>query len=97
MANIQIVRLVTGEELICEVSQEGSTINLKNVGILIPTQQNSLGIAPFMQYSDAKDGFDIQSNMIMFAVAPVKGLKDQYNEMFNPSSIITPEEKKIII
>jgi hypothetical protein len=96
MDNIQIVRLSTGEELMAEVSQEGNTINLKNVGILIPTQQNSLGIAPFMAYSEAKEGFDIQSNFIMFAVPPVQGLLDQYNEMFNPSKIITPDKKIIV-
>ena len=90
--NIKIVRLTTGEELICDVKvrSERSTdqVILKDVAILIPTQQNQLGLAPFMAYSDAKDGFHTTMNSIMFIVEPQAELKNQYQKMF--SKIITP-------
>jgi hypothetical protein len=97
MSEVKIVRLSTGEELICEVhSVEGAKV-LKDVAILIPTQQNSLGLAPFMAYSEAKNGMTVATNFIMFMVDPVEGLLQQYKQMFKPNSIITPGEKKIII
>ena len=87
--NIKIVRLTTGEELICDVKVNGTMdVILKDVAILIPTQQNQLGLAPFMAYSDAKDGFHTTMNSIMFIVEPQAELKNQYQKMF--SKIITP-------
>lgn len=87
--NIKIVRLTTGEELICDAKvNSADQVILKDVAILIPTQQNQLGLAPFMAYSDAKDGFHTTMNSIMFIVEPQAELKNQYQKMF--SKIITP-------
>lgn len=97
MSDIKIVRLSTGEELICEVhSVEGrlDLKTLKDIAILIPTQQNSLGLAPFMAYSNAPKGMTVATNFIMFMVDPVEDLKKQYQSMF--SKVITPTQKIII-
>jgi len=98
MSYIKIVRLATGEELICELSGGPdfcqANFTLKDVAILIPTQENSLGLAPFMAYSEAPKGMTIASNFVMFVVDPVDGLKKQYQQMF--SKVITPDKKIII-
>lgn len=95
--NIKIVRLSTGEELIATIGDSFNTgvVNLVDVAILIPTQQNSLGLAPFMAYSNAKEGLEVPRSFVMFMADPVDGLKKQYQNMF--SRIITPTEQKIII
>ena len=96
MANIKIVRISTGEELIADVKEADGKIVLTDVAILIPTQQNQLGLAPFMAYSDASKGFDINTSMVMFIVDPIQDLQNQYQQMF--SKIVTPSnEKKIIM
>ena len=69
-------------------------MTLSDVAILIPTEANSLGLAPFMAYSDAKDGMEIPRSYVMFMVDPVETLKKQYQTMF--SKIITNESKLII-
>jgi hypothetical protein len=94
MSEIKIVRLATGEELLATVSGGPDQYTLTDVAILIPTQENSLGLAPFMAYSDAPKGMTIASNFVMFIVDPVEGLKKQYQSMF--SKVITPESKIII-
>lgn len=99
MSDIKIVRLVTGEELICEVKSVEGRLDLKvlvDVAILIPTQQNSLGLAPFMAYSDVKDGMTVETRFIMFMVDPVSELKSQYSSMFSKSNLLVPERKIII-
>ena len=96
--NIKIVRLSTGEELIATIGDSFNTevVNLVDVAILIPTQQNSLGLAPFMAYSDARNGMEVPRSFVMFMVDPVDGLKKQYQNMF--SKIITPTNPlKLII
>lgn len=94
MSDIKIVRLSTGEELLCEVSGGPESYTLKDVAILIPTQQNSLGLAPFMAYSDAPHGMTVPGSFVMFMVDPVADLKKQYQTMF--SKIITQESKLIL-
>lgn len=94
MSNIKIVRLSTGEELIADVKETDAGLNLKDVAILIPTQQNSLGLAPFMAYSDAASGMDVDKQFVMFSVDPVQDLKNQYQQMFN--KVLTPESKIIV-
>lgn len=98
MSNVKIVRLSTGEELIATVNESIGSKNfrLSDVAILIPTQSNSLGLVPFMAYSNASDGgFEISPTFVMFMVDPVDGLKQQYQNMF--SKIITPGEQKIVV
>ncbi len=95
MSDIKIVRISTGEELLCTVdSSSKEHLKLTDVAILIPTQSNSLGLAPFMAYSDAKDGMEIPRSYVMFVVDPVEDLKKQYQAMF--SKIITKDSKLII-
>ena len=93
---IKIVRLVTGEELLCTVSSDlnKAVYTLTDVAILIPTEANSLGLAPFMGYStayDSKEGMDVEDKFIMFIVDPVETLKKQYQTMF--AKILTPPSK----
>lgn len=95
MSDIKIVRISTGEELLCTVdSSNKDHLTLSDVAILIPTEANSLGLAPFMAYSDAKDGMEIPRSYVMFMVDPVETLKKQYQTMF--SKIITNDSKLII-
>lgn len=95
MSNIKIVRLTTGEELICDVTvRNKEQVILKDVAILIPTQQNQLGLAPFMAYSDAKDGLHTKMDSVMFIVEPVNELKNQYQQMF--SKVITPTSNLVV-
>lgn len=94
MSDIKVVRLSTGEELICDVKfADNEVVQLSDIAILIPTQENSLGLAPFMAYTDASDGIAMQGKDIMFMCNPVDGLKQQYQTMFG--KIATPSQKII--
>ena len=99
-SEIKILRLSTGEELITTViktentSTRGTLYHLTDTAILIPTEANQLGLAPFMAYSTAmRDGFTIAEKDIMFLVDPVDDLKTQYQNMF--SKIMTPNSQVI--
>lgn len=85
--SIKIVRLSTGEELLATVAVGPAGTKLSDVAILIPTQQNSLGLAPFLAYGKF-DSITLQDKDVMFMVDPVDDLKNQYQTMF--SKIVTP-------
>ncbi len=88
MSDIQIVRLTSGEELIADVTIQTDGYLLSDVAILIPTQQNQLGLAPFMAYGVPKDGIFFKNEHTMFLIEPVDGLRQQYQTMFG--KVITP-------
>ena len=88
MSNIQITRLSTGEELISSVEKQSDGYLLKDIAILIPTQANQLGLAPFMAYGVTTSGIYLKDKDIMFIIDPIDGLREQYQSMFN--QVITP-------
>ena len=93
MSNIQIVRLTSGEELIAEVTTQTDGYLLNDIAILIPTQANQLGLAPFMGYGVVSEGIFFKNEHVMFIINPIDPLRQQYQEMF--SKVIMPPTKII--
>lgn len=95
---IKLIRLRSGEELIAKIAKtsDESIVTLKDVTILIPTQSNSLGLAPFMPYTKIEEsGVDIPMSEIIFTLDPVDELLNRYKEIHG--SLITPPEKRVIL
>jgi hypothetical protein len=96
MSNIKLFRLNSGEELIGAVTIKGDgDYFVKDITVLIPTQANSLGLAPFMPYSQIPEtGITFKEKDVMFFTEPVEELASKYREMY--TKIVTPAQKKII-
>jgi hypothetical protein len=93
--SIQIVRLNSGEELLCHTeSTPNGYYNLTDVAILIPTREKSIGLMPFMPYSKASESMSIKTDFIAFITDPVEGLIEQHQQMF--SRIITRNSKIVL-
>lgn len=90
MDNIKLVRLVTGEELLCEITDniEKDGYDLKNILIVMVADANKLGFAPYMPYTEAENGLHISGRHIMFIVDAKEELVNQYKQVYN--KIITP-------
>lgn len=100
MSDIKVVRLNSGEELICEVvdyvDSDAGNVTLRDIAILIPTEQNSLGLAPYMSYTMANvDGITVRKTDILFMARPIDGLLNKYQGMF--SKIMTPPESLLTV
>lgn len=94
MSDPKIVRLVTGEELLCEIAKTNAThITVKDPLIIIPTNDGKIQFLPYMAYADFKT-LPIRVEDIMFVVNPSTPLADKYLEAMtgivtNNSKIIT--------
>ena len=89
MNNIKIVRLQSGEEIICQLNVIGNTYYLVDPCIIIPTGKNNIGIARWMPYTLARrNATQIASKFVLFVVDPVQALADNYIKM--TSSIVIP-------
>ena len=96
MKNIQLLRLSSGEELIADVDLNGidtDTVILKDAICLIPAGEGKIGFMPFMPYTKASEGLEIDMKWIMFMVDPVDQMVDQHR---NATSEIELPDNKII-
>ena len=94
--NIQLLRLSSGEELIADVDLNGidtDTVIVKDAIVLIPAGEGKIGFMPFMPYTKASDGVEIDMKWIMFMVDPVDEMVEQHRQA---TSEIALPEKKII-
>lgn len=94
MNDVKIVRLTSGEELLCTIVDETQTeITIEDPTIIIPTQDRNIGLAPWLPYAEA-DKVTIRRDSVMFIVAPVGQLAEQYRSIH--SKIITPSQKIVM-
>mgnify|MGYP003636332364 CR=1 FL=1 len=92
---LQIVRLTTGEELVCEVTEfPEHQVQLSDVAIIIPTE-GGIGMMYFMPYADLGEGIVIDASHVMWATTPNEELAARWKTMFK--KILTPTTTKIII
>jgi len=99
MANIRIIKLVTGEELLGDVTDQGLAYSIKNAVIvaLVPSranpQQPSVGLAPWMPYAE-NDPVVIPKQHVVYDAKPVKEMINNYNSIFG--GIITPPKTLLV-
>ena len=101
--NIKIVKLITGEEVICEYKEEENIIILENP-IIIATVPSEEGIIiamtfPWMLVSD-ESTFKLNKNHILCSVNPSEELSNQYSSQFGSGIVIahdTPDVSDIIL
>jgi len=92
--NIRIIRLTTGEEIICKAevasSKDGGGWLIKDALLLVPVSLQNLSMIPWLAYAEIpEDGIHIPEKIVAFSVLPQKRLKGEYDKAF--SKIITPD------
>ena len=86
----RIVRLSSGEEVICKTQTDGETTKIKNPAILMPMGGGQLGMMPWMPYADYKE-LELDNKFIMFTIKAQTELMNQYNEQFG-SGLVVPDK-----
>lgn len=101
MKNIKVIKLATGEDIVCEVTNESAfEYIVKNPlrVVMVPSKMANAGpqvaLAPFSPYVLWNDGVGIKTAQIVFDAPAVPELQDEYNAVF--SSVLTPAKKSLI-
>jgi hypothetical protein len=91
MNDIKLVRLSTGEELITKLKSEtDESYTLSKPAILIPAGKDQLAFGQWLPYADIKDGIEISKDYVVFVVAPMDEMAQQYDQAFG-SGLIVPK------
>jgi len=84
---VRIVRLSSGEEILCKCETNESSTTIKNPAILMPMGGGQLGMMEWMPYADYKE-LDIDNKFVMFVIKPQLELLNQYNESIGSGLVI---------
>ena len=96
MSEVKIIRLTTGEEVLCKAEKTDTGWKAKNAALIVPTGQGAIGLMPWMPYTTAfEEGFEIREQDVMFVLQPQEELLDEYNDVFG-SGLIVPKKEKVI-
>jgi len=87
--NIKIVKLVNGDEIICDLEETKTKLKVKKP-LLLAFQENRLVFVPFMQYTSAMEGFELLPTNALFVTDPVDSLINDYQ--MATSQIVTPPQ-----
>jgi hypothetical protein len=93
--NLKLIRLISGEEIICELTEQESSYTLTNAFVLIPGGEGKIAFMPFMPYSTGSDtGVTIKDTHVLFVTEPVEELAAQIKTQLGvvESGIIMPEQ-----
>jgi hypothetical protein len=101
--NIQGIKLVTGEEVIADVSvnsqgqlQLKNAVQLRMVPPKVPGASPQMGFVPFPTFSQQKKDeiVVVEPLHVVYNYTPASDISDNYNQMFG-SGIITPPSQII--
>jgi hypothetical protein len=90
MTDIKLVRLVTGEEILCKCQNTPTGVMIKEPMILVPMGQGKLGFAKWLPYANTDDGVQVSSDNVMFILDPDVELKNQYSSASSGLVLPTP-------
>jgi hypothetical protein len=91
---IQVVGLVTGEQILAKVDEKKTGLILKTPIILLPAGKGELGMAPWLPYSEQAEGILVRWNAIAWNVDAKPELANHYNTTFI-NGIVTPTPAEV--
>lgn len=99
MIEVKLFRIATGEEVIAElISEDDNFVTLKNGLVVLPSPDGRVGFAPWASVIDRSiPDLCIAKTHIIYVAEVDPTVKKKYNEVYGGSTIVTPEEKKLIL
>jgi hypothetical protein len=94
MSNIQAVKLVSGEELVVEITNEdGASITFKNPVACVMQRSEKGPMLGFMPWMQAADGpFTVNRDKIVTIANVADEVKNGYNNIFGAGIVVPPKD-----
>lgn len=96
MSEVQAIKLVSGEELVVEITDENdSSVTFKNpvASVLQRSQQTGGAALGFMPWMHAANGpFTIDKSKIICVAEVADEVKNGYNQIFGAGIVVPPKQ-----
>ena len=96
MSEVKIVRLCTGEEVLCKAEKTDDGWMLNKASLIVPADRaGSIGLMGWMPYTKAYDtGIEVKDKDVMFVSEPHEELYNEYNQAFG-SGLVVPKTPQV--
>lgn len=99
MANLRIIKLITGEEIVGDIEIKDASVRIENpcvIGIaMAPNGKATLQMQPMLIFSEQKV-VELQLSHVIYNVSVAQEIQNKYNEIYG-SGIVMPKKQSIII
>ena len=96
MADVKLIRMHSGEDVVAELITYGDTYTtFKNAIVAIPTSQGQLGFAPWAPIlNKTQNEIDVKNEFIVFIAEVDEDVANQHKSMYG--GVITKQSKLIV-
>ena len=96
MSEVKILRLTTGEEVLCKAEKTDEGWKAVKPALVIPVGKGQIGLMGWMPYTKVfENGIEIRDEHVMFISEAQEELLDEYNEIFGSGLIVPKKELKL--
>ena len=80
MENTQtlIMRMKTGEDVLCRATKTDAGWNVKDPMALVPTPDGRLAFIGWMPFAETKDGIDLPADFVLLTLKAMPEIETQY-------------------
>lgn len=93
--NVKLVKLSSGEEFICDLTEEENVILATNAISPIPNNNGTVGFIPWAPLIKKGTPVTVDRKWVIYIEEPAEEIVEQYEKMYSP--IETPPSKKLIL
>lgn len=86
--NVRLVRLITGEMLLADTTDNGSTLTLKKPAWIAQVKPGEFALVPWLPLSK-EESVTIDSSKFIYCVEPETGILNEYSTAFG-SGLVMP-------
>lgn len=90
--SVKIIRLISGEEIIANFTDNGDTITLKDPSVLIPSPEGKLLLARWLPYANTENGVTLEKRHLVFTIEPQRELADHFTNVV-VNGLVVPGKK----
>lgn len=94
--DVRIVRLISGEELICDYTSEGEEHTLGYPCLIVPTGQNNIGLAPWMPYANYDNRITLGDKVVAFVVDAHEELVKEFKRIHSGGPELVVPDKTLV-
>ena len=89
-----ILRVKTGEDVLCRATKNDAGYLIQDAMALVPTPDGRLAFVGWMPYVNSKDGLQIPNDFVYLAFKPEASIETQY--MGFKTGLVSPPQKNVV-
>ena len=84
MSNLQIVRMLSGEDVLAKVERANDEfVSLDEAVVIIPSHNNQVQFVPYAPFVKKNEKVLVKQSMVVYIAEPAEDFVDHHRQMFS--------------